>query len=79
MVPLKVVVSSPSSVPQVLMMFNGDLVKQAISTDAGSLIESQRLQIDGDMLALANLSALFDKFERRFPIVTPREMTPFTF
>ena len=39
---------------------------------AGMLAEGQ-LQIDGDAGALLQLSGLFDQFERRFPIVTPRK------
>jgi alkyl sulfatase BDS1-like metallo-beta-lactamase superfamily hydrolase len=31
-----------------------------------------RLAIEGDASALAQLAGLFDRFERRFPIVTPR-------
>ncbi|MEZ5560336.1 MAG: alkyl sulfatase dimerization domain-containing protein [Pseudomonadales bacterium] len=41
-------------------------------TDAVSLIGDGRLQIDGELAALAGLAELFDQFERRFPIVTPR-------
>lgn len=41
-------------------------------TDAETLLSEQRLTIDGDALALAKLTDLFDSFERRFPIVTPR-------
>ena len=42
-------------------------------TDAAQLIESGALKIDGDVTALAQLAGLFDQFERRFPIVTPRK------
>ncbi len=41
-------------------------------TDAPTLITAGELQIDGDGSALAQLSDLFDRFPRRFPIVTPR-------
>ncbi|MEE8078963.1 MAG: alkyl sulfatase dimerization domain-containing protein [Pseudomonadales bacterium] len=42
-------------------------------TEAAVLLEEQRLVIDGDILALAKLAELFDQFDRRFPIVTPRK------
>lgn len=42
-------------------------------TEAGDLLAEQRLAIDGDVLALAKLAELFDQFDRRFPIVTPRK------
>ncbi len=42
-------------------------------TDAGQLLESGHLVVEGDMNALAQLSGLFDRFERKFPIVTPRQ------
>ncbi len=41
-------------------------------TDAMTLLEEKRLEIEGDAAALAQLAGLFDNFERRFPIVTPR-------
>ena len=41
--------------------------------DAGELMESGALKVKGDLGALAQLSGLFDRFERRFPIVTPRK------
>ena len=41
-------------------------------TTGAELIDAGRLEIDGDASALAGLGALFDSFERRFPIVTPR-------
>ena len=37
-----------------------------------TLIGDGDLQIDGDIAALAKMVSLFDQFERRFPIVTPR-------
>jgi len=40
--------------------------------EAPELLEDGRLQVAGDAGALARLGALFDRFERRFPIVTPR-------
>lgn len=40
--------------------------------DAASLMEAGELEIDGDAGALVQLTELFDRFERRFPIVTPR-------
>ncbi len=42
-------------------------------TDAMTLLEQTALTIDGDAAALAQLGELFDRFERRFPIVTPRD------
>ncbi len=41
-------------------------------TDAVTLLEEKKLEIEGDVEALARLAGLFDDFERRFPIVTPR-------
>jgi alkyl sulfatase BDS1-like metallo-beta-lactamase superfamily hydrolase len=41
-------------------------------TDAQTLLGSGALEIDGDIAALAQLGSMFDQFERRFPIVTPR-------
>ncbi len=41
--------------------------------DAGQLLESGALEVNGDLEALATLAGLFDQFERRFPIVTPRK------
>ena len=41
--------------------------------DAGQLLEQGKLTISGDAGALAQLSGLFDQFERRFPLVTPRK------
>lgn len=41
-------------------------------TTAPELLESGALQIEGDIAALANLAGLFDQFDRRFPLVTPR-------
>ena len=41
--------------------------------DAASLMTNGELEIDGDAGALLLLSGLFDQFERRFPIVTPRK------
>ena len=40
--------------------------------DAPQLMGSGALAIDGDIGALAQLGGLFDQFERRFPIMTPR-------
>jgi alkyl sulfatase BDS1-like metallo-beta-lactamase superfamily hydrolase len=40
--------------------------------DGPTLIEQGKLEIDGDAMALVQLAGLFDQFERRFPIVTPR-------
>ena len=40
---------------------------------AANLLTDGELEIDGDAGALIQLSGLFDQFERRFPIVTPRE------
>jgi len=41
--------------------------------DAGQLLEAGALEVDGDLNALTQLAGLFDQFERRFPIVTPRK------
>ena len=41
-------------------------------TTAADLINANRLTLDGDIGALANLSELFDSFERRFPIMHPQ-------
>ena len=41
-------------------------------TTAVDLISDGRLVLDGSLQALAQLGELFDRFERRFPIVTPR-------
>ncbi len=40
--------------------------------DAEALVASGALEIEGDVTALAQLAGLFDQFDRRFPIVTPR-------
>ncbi len=42
-------------------------------TDGATLMGNGDLSIDGDAEALLQLSGLFDQFERRFPIVTPRK------
>ncbi|HIG39895.1 MAG: alkyl sulfatase dimerization domain-containing protein [bacterium] len=42
-------------------------------TDAGQLMQDSALEIDGDLTAMVTLRDLFDQFERRFPIMTPRE------
>ncbi|MEM9622049.1 MAG: alkyl sulfatase dimerization domain-containing protein [Pseudomonadota bacterium] len=39
---------------------------------AQDLLGSGAVEVDGDLGALANLSGMFDRFPRRFPIVTPR-------
>jgi len=38
------------------------------------LLQNQALTLEGDAAALMGLGGLFDQFERRFPIVTPRKM-----
>jgi len=43
---------------------------------AEELLTGGALEIDGDVGALATLAGLFDRFERRFPIVTPRKTAP---
>jgi alkyl sulfatase BDS1-like metallo-beta-lactamase superfamily hydrolase len=43
-------------------------------TTALELLQRQALEIEGDAMALTSLAGLFDQFERRFPIVTPRNM-----
>ena len=40
--------------------------------DAMQLMTDGALEIEGDLNAMATLRELFDQFERRFPIVTPR-------
>lgn len=40
---------------------------------APELLESGAMQVSGDLAALADFGALFDQFERRFPLVTPRD------
>jgi len=44
--------------------------------DGATLLGKGELTIEGDAGALLQLSGLFDQFERRFPLVTPRK--PFT-
>jgi alkyl sulfatase BDS1-like metallo-beta-lactamase superfamily hydrolase len=41
-------------------------------TTAPELLEAGTMTIEGDAMALAQLGGLFDQFERRFPLVTPR-------
>lgn len=41
-------------------------------TDAAKLVEANRLTFDGDIAAFAAMAALFDRFDPRFPLVTPR-------
>ena len=41
--------------------------------DAMELLSSGDLKIEGDANYLIEFKSLFDQFERRFPIVTPRE------
>ncbi|MFN3236339.1 MAG: alkyl sulfatase dimerization domain-containing protein, partial [Pseudomonadales bacterium] len=41
-------------------------------SDAPGLMQEDKLTIDGDAAILLELAGLFDQFERRFPIVTPR-------
>ena len=41
-------------------------------TEASTLVSSGALGLDGDLGALAQLGGLFDQFERRYPIMTPR-------
>lgn len=43
------------------------------NTDAMKLLESGELEMSGDFEALGKFRELFDQFERRFPIVTPRK------
>ncbi len=45
-------------------------------TTATDLIGDGQLSVDGRLEALASLGELFDRFERRFPIVTPRPKRP---
>jgi alkyl sulfatase BDS1-like metallo-beta-lactamase superfamily hydrolase len=41
--------------------------------DGATLIGDGALKIEGDASALMQLAGMFDQFERRFPIVTPRQ------
>ena len=41
-------------------------------TTAPELLEAGAMTIDGDVMAFAQLGGLFDQFDRRFPLVTPR-------
>ena len=45
-------------------------------TDAATLLEEDKLAVDGDASVLLLLTSLYDQFERRYPIVTPRQMPP---
>ena len=45
-------------------------------TQAATLIEQGKLRLDGDAAALVTFAGLFEEFERRFPIVTPRNSYP---
>ncbi|MEQ8861128.1 MAG: alkyl sulfatase dimerization domain-containing protein [Pseudomonadales bacterium] len=45
-------------------------------TMAADLLGDGQLVLDGRLEALASLGDLFDRFERRFPIVTPRPIQP---
>jgi alkyl sulfatase BDS1-like metallo-beta-lactamase superfamily hydrolase len=40
--------------------------------ELGSVLEDGRLRLAGDPSPLQTLAGLFDSFDRRFPIVTPR-------
>lgn len=42
-------------------------------SDGPTLLQEGKLQIEGDAGVLLQLGGLFDQFERRFPIVTPRK------
>lgn len=44
--------------------------------DAETLIRESRLTFDGDISAFAQLANLFDQFDPRFPLVTPRPLMP---
>jgi alkyl sulfatase BDS1-like metallo-beta-lactamase superfamily hydrolase len=52
------------------MDFKNLLMGQA---EAATLLENQRLTIDGDAERLLALRELFDQFPRRYPLVTPRD------
>jgi alkyl sulfatase BDS1-like metallo-beta-lactamase superfamily hydrolase len=43
---------------------------------SADLLEAGELQIDGDATVIAQLIPLFDQFDRRFPIMTPRPESP---
>ncbi len=53
------------SVPDFKLLMSGQ-------TQAATLIEQGKLKLDGDAAALVTFAGLFEQFERRFPIVTPR-------
>ena len=56
-----------------LTMESGDFKGMMMGLqDGASLLESGKMEVTGDLMALAELTGLFDQFERRFPIVTPR-------
>ena len=42
-------------------------------SDGATLLQEGKLKIDGDAGVLLQVGGLFDQFERRFPIVTPRK------
>lgn len=44
------------------------------ATTGAALVSAGDMQVSGDPAALVTLSGLFDVFDRRFPIVTPRAM-----
>ncbi len=53
------------------------LTFKSIITGGGNIMElinAGELELTGDATAFAQLRELFDQFERRFPIVTPRAM-----
>jgi alkyl sulfatase BDS1-like metallo-beta-lactamase superfamily hydrolase len=67
--------ASTNAEPQVTltletMDFKNLLMGQA---EAATLLENQRLTIDGDAERLLALRELFDQFPRRYPLVTPRD------
>ena len=43
-------------------------------TEGATLIREKKLAVEGDAKALLALTSLFDQFERRYPIVTPRSI-----
>ena len=42
-------------------------------TNPGDLVAAEKLKIEGDFETIIQFAGLFDQFNRRFPIVTPRE------
>jgi alkyl sulfatase BDS1-like metallo-beta-lactamase superfamily hydrolase len=65
-----------SDAPNVTLRLAANAFKRLMLglTTALELLQAQALTIEGDALALQRFAGLFDQFERRFPIVTPRTL-----